>query len=460
MTDANGNTTTYSFVDSVYRHNSGAANEHVPDQGHPAKCERETHVSQFSYRYADGQVTTAIDENNRTTNYAYADLVLDRLTQVTLPADSNNGHASPTNRSHTPTRRRRLPLRQPTTFARATAIPQTATRRSSRYLMACGVTQTQTTNINGPSGGLNYTFMAYDGEGHLSQTSNPTWTGSPSAWTKVFYDAFGRKAIQQQQDGSVLQWCYDGVASIGQTNCHAHIGSSPTDTFVDTADESGNDWQRTSDAFGRLIEVEEPNGKSRTPSLETDYAYNLLNDLLTVTQHGVSPETARSRTYTYDPSRASDSELQLRNRMGLLRNHWRRCCEWIPNCVNTYGVSTNGYDNNSNRFVEKTDARGITVTYAYDALNREYARNYFQNNASTGEPSACHQYDAALTVASGDLYPTDEETAEWMAPAGTCPGNNSPISVIPSNSFSNRTILAHDVGGRITSETQCPSGSS
>ena len=455
MTDANGNTTTYSFADSYTDTTSAPSTNTYLTQVTRPTVNGKTHVSKFSYRYTDGQMTTAIDENNRTTTYAYSDS-LDRLTQVTLPADANNGGASAYKQiAYTDTAP--TPSITTTDYVCSSSCNPTNGKKAVTQIFdgMWHVTQTQTTDINNPntSSGLNYTFMKYDGEGHLSQTSNPTWTGSPTAWTKVFYDAFGRKTIQQQQDGSVLQWCYDGVASIGQTNCHAHIGSSPTDTFVDTADESGNDWQRTSDAFDRLIEVEEPNGKSRTPSLETDYTYNLLNDLLTVTQHGQGSETARARTFTYD-------------NLGRLTQSDNSETGWV--CYGTTGganangsncASGSGYDGNSN-LIAKTDARGITVTYAYDALNREYARNYFQNNVSTGEPSACHQYDAALTVATGDPYPIDEETAEWMAPAGTCPANNSPISVIPSNSFSNRTILAHDVGGRITSETQCPSGSS
>ena len=140
-----------------------------------------THVSQFSYRYADGQVTTAIDENNRTTNYAYAD-PLDRLTQVTLPADSNNGGASPYKQiAYADTKP--TPSITTTDFCRGASSNCNPTNGQNTVTQIFDgmwhVTQTQTTDINSPSGGLNYTFMAYDGEGHLSQTSNPTWSGSP-----------------------------------------------------------------------------------------------------------------------------------------------------------------------------------------------------------------------------------------------------------------------------------------
>jgi hypothetical protein len=44
-----------------------------------------------------------------------------------------------------------------------------------------------------------------------------------------------------------------------------------------------------SDVFGNLTEVMEPNGTSQTPTMETDYAYNTLNDLTRVDQWGGGP---------------------------------------------------------------------------------------------------------------------------------------------------------------------------
>src|SRR5262249_4303565 len=54
--DANGNTTSYSYIDS------NNTNAHITKITHP-KTGDVDHVEQFSYAYADGRLTIAIDQN-------------------------------------------------------------------------------------------------------------------------------------------------------------------------------------------------------------------------------------------------------------------------------------------------------------------------------------------------------------------------------------------------------------
>ena len=92
------------------------------------------------------------------------------------------------------------------------------------------------------------TDTVYDGSGNVYSTSNPYWTTSDPTYgvTTSKYDPLHRILTKIDPDNSnyAQNWSYTGS----------------TATF---ADEDGNQWQRTSDASGRLINVLEPTGESR-----------------------------------------------------------------------------------------------------------------------------------------------------------------------------------------------------
>lgn len=140
------------------------------------------------------------------------------------------------------------------------------------------------------------------------------------------YDGLDRPLQQREQDGNLLTWSYGG-------------------NVTTSADEAGHAWQRASDVFGHLVNVVEPTGAS------TGYAYDALGNLNTITQHGVSGETPRTRSFVYDSlSRLTSSTNPETGTIGY------------------------GYDSNGN-LTSKTDARGIATGYTYDALNRLTNRN-------------------------------------------------------------------------------------
>jgi RHS repeat-associated protein len=176
--------------------------------------------------------------------------------------------------------------------------------------------------------------------------------------------------LTYEPDGSVLQWCYNGRTNYSGLTiyCNSHLGSAATGTWVDSTDEAGNHWQRTSDAFGRLTEVMEPSGVAQTASMETDYGYDVLNDLTSVTQWG-GPRCSsgvRARSFSYD------SLSRLLSAMN-------------PET----GTISYSYDANGNMFT-KTDARSITTTSTYDALNRLTQKSY-----SDGTSTVLYGYDGS-----------------------------------------------------------------
>jgi YD repeat-containing protein len=106
----------------------------------------------------------------------------------------------------------------------------------------------------------------------------------------------------------------------------------------------------------------------------------------------------------------------------------------------------NGYDANGNlRY--KTDARGVTVNYLYDALNRLISKTYSGDNSAT--PASCYQYDASPLATQ---YSVGRLTNQWTqsASSGNC------TTALPASGYlTRRSILAYDTMGRIRSEQQC-----
>jgi YD repeat-containing protein len=191
---------------------------------------------------------------------------------------------------------------------------------------------------------------------------------------------------------------------------------------VDSTDENGNHWQRTSDAFGRLTEVMEPSGVAQTPSMESDYGYDALNNLLSVKQWGGNSGSsgAVSRSFSYD----SLSRL---------------LSAYNPE-TGTVGYT---YDANSN-VTAKTDARGVTTTYGYDALNRLLSKSYAVSGTSVyPTPSSCYQYDlSSVTNGIGRL------SNAWTI-YGSC------ATTAPSAGYlTMRSIGAYDPMGRVLNEQQ------
>lgn len=275
------------------------------------------------------------------------------------------------------------------------------------------------------------TTTVYDPSGNVEFVSNPHYSQSASTdgTTSYSYDALGRKLLQCQPDnGNGSSPCVAG------SSYERWSYSGNTVTFTD---ELGNQWQRTSDGLGRLTKVLEPNGLSQAPNMETDYAYDAVGDLLSLTQNGVAGNTARFRSFTYDTL----------SRLVCASNPENSSAPCPTGATGAYVAGTVGYNYDLNGNVQaKTDARNITTTYAYDALNRLLSKSYSDGNT----PSSCFQYDSATSNGVGQL------ASEWTqrSAAGSCP------ATAPTAGFlTMRSLLAYDPMGRIWSEQQCtPAG--
>jgi len=241
-TDALGNTTTYSHTDSPVGGNpAGNSDAYLTQITDPLG-----YTVNFTYNYTTGELASSTDENGQITTYTYDD-PLGRLTQMNYP---DGGETAISYNDSVPS---------VTTTTLQTPNPP---KNSTAIMDGLGhVTQTQLTSD--PSG-TDYVDTTYDGEGHVYSNSNPhrSTPSSTDGTTWHYYDAMGRTIQTTEPDGSILQWCYLEVPSQpAAANCSAHLGSV-AGSWVDSTDEVGNHWQRTSDSFGSLTEVMEPNGAS------------------------------------------------------------------------------------------------------------------------------------------------------------------------------------------------------
>ena len=418
--------TTYVYTDSPSGGNSyGNSNTYVTMITDPLG-----HSSDYSYNYPIGVLTGSTDANKETTTYKYGtepsqcsetDL-LNRLTEVDYPDGGI------------------------TEYCYNDAVPSVETAKlilgstwETNVATMDGMNHVTETELTSDPSNPDIVLMTYDGEGRIYTKTNPYRTTSDPTYgiTTYQYDAISRPVSVQNPDKSFQYWCYDGIASAGQKNCRSHVASITGD-WLDFADEKGNDWQKTTDSFGRLTNVIEPNGAA------TYYSYNILDNLVCAAQDGgaggtfsscaAAPAAWRPRSFTYDS-------------LSRLIQSFNPETGWI--CYGTSGGAvpngsncTVGYDANGN-LASKTDARDITTSYAYDALNRLLSKRFSNDPGST--PSSCYQYDSS-SLGVGRLG------SEWSqsASAGVC------AATAPSTGlWTRRSILSYDAMGRVLSEQQC-----
>jgi YD repeat-containing protein len=420
MIDPRTYTTQYSFTDNPPGGNSpGNSNAYLTKITYPT-VNGVTLQKTFGYNYPTGELATSTDVNNQTTtSYSYADPLL-RLTDIYDPPSPQNGNTQPhTHYYHVDGAGAYVTTTNPIGVV------------STAYLDGMGhVTSTVLTDPEGND----IVATTYDGEGHVQSTTNPYRTTSDLTYgiTSYLYDALGRKIDQcQPNNGGV-----NSITCAPSTSYQSWTYSDPTVTFKD---ENGNQWQRTSDAFGRLKQVVEPG------ALVTNYTYDGLNNLLTVSQLGnaANGDTPRTRAFNYD----SLSHLLCASNP---ENSNAAC---PATATGGYIAGTTGYSYDANSNVStKTDTRGITTQFGYDALNRVASKTYPSD--TTGTAISCFQYDtSAIPGAAGNLY--GRLTNSWTQPTNTsCTGSGGNNAPVAGSYLALKSILAYDAMGRPTSAQQ------
>jgi YD repeat-containing protein len=224
--------------------------------------------------------------------------------------------------------------------------------------------------------------ITYDAKGRVQSASNRYRSTTESTYGTVqpAYDALNRSLGITQADGNVRQVSYgDKVSTNGLSSQLCSASTYGLGYPVLTMDEAGNKRQNWKDGFGRLIEVDEPDPSTNSLTLNTCYAYDAANHLKTIVQG------SQTRSFVHDS-------------LGRITS------KTLPES----GTTTFAYLNSSgqvcagdgHKICSMTDARGVTRTFTYDALNRMTSKTY-----SDSTPTITYYYDQTsfngLTITNG-----------------------------------------------------------
>jgi len=342
-TDPKGNTTQFSYADNFASGTgtpSGNTNAYLTSVTRPV-TNGVNHITSFLYGFNDGQLRQSTDENGNSTQYKYNDVFL-RLTETDSPDGGQSFLA------YTDT---------PGALSVQKTVKQTAGTNIVSYSYLDGLGHIKQTRQVDPQGD-DFVDTTYDGLGRVSTVSNPHRLSSlpTDGITTTQYDALGRVNLVIPQDGT------------SSTN---NVSTSYTGNCTTVKDEVGHARISCSDALGRLTQVTEPNpasGSLTSGAYPTYYYYDALGNLLCVEQHG---DQSSSSANCSNPADLTTYGGNWRVRKFSYDSLSRLTASVNPEV----GKISYVYDANGN-VSSKTDNRGITTTYLYDALNRMYDRTH------------------------------------------------------------------------------------
>jgi RHS repeat-associated protein len=358
-------------------------------------------VSMTVYDLNTGLVTSATDANGRTTTFEYND-PLNRVTKVVRPDGGwtstsysdipGNNHVRTHTLQHTSPTQQVMESYQ--FFDKAGRASRSFANEGTTYLTA----DTQ-----------------YDNLGRVWRVSNPYRTTSltdpvnPSGlWTTTSYDVLSRPITVTTPDNAQVTTSYG-----------ANLSSPYFGTTVTASDQTAKARKSITDAQGRLIQViEDPNGSS----LQTDYTYDVLNNLRKVEQG------SQLRYFGYD---SFSRVIRARN----VEQAINPSLDWTDPVTGYSGwTAAVSYDDAGN-VLSRIDARNVTANFTYDALNRVKTVRYVNDPQNT--PGVDNYYDGYR----GGIYQnvTDSKGRVWQ---------------VETIGQVRMTIDAFDVMGRVQTQRQ------
>lgn len=405
-TDSFGNQTQYSysdnFADGINRGTLAyLTRTTLPSTGTPAV----QHITTTKYDASTGLTTAIADFNGKSTTYTYDGLL--RPLAISTPGGGQTSFTYNTPNSTTQTR-----LIVGTQSVFTTTVLDGLGRLSQQQL------------TSDPSG-TDLVDTSYDGNGMVATVSNPHRSGSSSTdgVTKFAYDALGRTILQTQPDLNTVQASYSN-------HC------------VTVTDEAGKKRENCSDALGRITSVLEPD-PSNALTLETDTTYDIFNNALSITQKGGSGLTTdwRTRNFVYDNlsrlTQATAPESGTTN----------------YNYTTSSGALCAGDPSLPCRI---TDARSITKTLAYDAMNRPTGKSYSDTTAPV-----TYKYDETNCLGQGSCFNNGFRTSMTDG-SGSTAWSYDPVNRISTRkqtigTTTNSFVYSYNPDGSVASITY-PSG--
>jgi len=341
------------------------------------------HIKSATWDCNGGVLTSATDENSKTTSYIYGDPSFWRLTQVNYPdggqitATYNQGTTSPWNIVQNKKITSSLTLSQKTVYDSLGRVSQQQLTSDPQ-----GTVLTDTT---------------YDSVGRVATVSNPyRSTGDPAYGITTYkYDALGRTCVVVPPDGTAISG-----STCPTTQPANDLSTTYSANTTTVTDQAGKSRKSVTDGLGRLTQVfEDP----ASFNYETDYSYDTLNNLLTVNQKGGSTNSAnwRTRTFSYN----SLSQL-------------------LTAANPESGAVTYAYDANGNLLQKtspapnQTGSATVTLSYCYDVLNRLTAKGYTFSpntpptcsNGTLPSPVATYSYDQTNCLSQPSCFNVGRRT--------------------------------------------------
>jgi RHS repeat-associated protein len=271
---------------------------------------------------------------------------------------------------------------------------------------------------NGPEG-YESVVTYYDSNSRVQQVSNPYRSPSDPTYglDTYSYDGLDRVTQVTHQDGNSAHIYYgaavSGAGGAASQQCYQPTFGTGFPTLY--VDEAGKKRQTWTDGFGRIVELQEPD-TSGTLNDNTCYQYDVQNNL-------IQAHSGLNRSYTYDSlsrlTSATTPETGARTTYFYYTTASGPLCSGNPAAV-----------------CRRTDARSITTTYTYDALNRLTSKTY-----SDGTPTVKFFYD---------------QPNPWQVPITNYLGRlTETVAYASDGSYLASAMFSYDAMGRIVLNQQC-----
>jgi RHS repeat-associated protein len=407
--DLKNNATTYTYNPTAYY---GA---YLTQTQYPNTGSGITHIIQGAYDFNTGLLTSFTDQNNQVSSYGYD--VLGRINSAAYPDGGSviGGYTDSV----------------PVQITKTVKVTSSLNKVSNTIFDGLG--RASQTQFHDPDCTAGSQLIKTDHTYGFDFTQNTSFTTATSPYcdtpgsifglaTRTDSDSLGRTVKTTDADNSVATSSYaaDGTLLLLCTTA---------------TDEQGKARKSCSDALGRLTKVwEDPSGLN----YETDYSYNTLDNMVSVTQKGGDPNSAnwRPRSFVYDSlSRLTSATNPESGNITYTYSNSSSGCSVSPGTVCTKTAPAPNATSGSGT---------VTTTYFYDNLDRLTKKTY---NDIPLTATVSYGYDAdttTLTCANApaltDSYPKTQRTAMCDA--------------------SGATSWAHDQMGRVTTEKRLINGSS
>jgi RHS repeat-associated protein len=221
------------------------------------------------------------------------------------------------------------------------------------------------------SGANSYVLVS---NAYRAATSGAASAEQTMGWTRTKSDDAGRVMEVQTFSGAALPAPWGSNSTSTGT-----VNTAYDANFTNVSDQTQKQRRSMFDGLGRLLRVDEPNasgnlGDAVSPNQPTHYSYDVVGNLILVTQSDGT--TTQQRTFTYS---------------SLSR---------LTQATTPESGTTNYKFDDAGNLVVRTDGRGISTHYSYDALNRITRRWY---NSSNSVSATTHEQ-----ALPGGTAPTDE----------------------------------------------------